>query len=324
MTAALLYQLCWYFLLYSFLGWCVEVIYCAVHAGRVVNRGFLNGPVCPIYGVGMVTVLLMLRAVGIDDPARASLPLLFFGGMALASGVELAGGWLLQKLFGARWWDYSQRPFNIGGYICLEFSLIWGLGAAGVVRMVHPLLARLVARVPAGIGWPVLGVMYALFAADMVVTVLMVAGLNRDIRQLDQVRQAMRLVSNGLSDTLGTGAMATDQKLDEGRLQMWLAAAEARDAMSEAADNARERAADMRAAMGEAADSARDAMNEAARRARVRQAMALLEQRQKALRADILGKRHFGGGRLLRAFPHMAHTRYREILEDLKDRMGRE
>ena len=117
-----LYQIFAYFLIYSCLGWCLEVIYAAVTTGKLINRGFLNGPVCPIYGFGMVIVLFALT------PLSHNLLLLYLGGVILPSALELVGGWALYKLYHTRWWDYSDYPFNIGGYICLEFSLLWGVG----------------------------------------------------------------------------------------------------------------------------------------------------------------------------------------------------
>ena len=121
-----LYDAMAYFLLYSFLGWCSEVVYVTATSGKLVNRGFLNGPVCPIYGFGVVAVLWLLH------PLEDNLLLLFFAGGAVASAVELVGGWALFKLYHTRWWDYTQHPFNIGGYICLQYSLMWEIGRAHV------------------------------------------------------------------------------------------------------------------------------------------------------------------------------------------------
>ena len=87
-----LYQIFAYFLVYSCIGWCLEVVYAAVSTGQLVNRGFLNGPVCPIYGFGMIIVLFLLT------PLQHSLLLLYIGGVILPSTLELAGGWALYKI----------------------------------------------------------------------------------------------------------------------------------------------------------------------------------------------------------------------------------
>lgn len=115
-----MYQLLWIFFIYAFLGWCTEVSYAALKTGRFVNRGFLNGPVCPVYGFGVVIVLWVL------EPLRGNLLLLFLGSVALTSLLEWLTGFVLERLFHQRWWDYSQEPFNLGGYICLRFSIAWG------------------------------------------------------------------------------------------------------------------------------------------------------------------------------------------------------
>ena len=125
------YQLLWYFFIYAVLGWCVEVIFCTATTGQWVNRGFLNGPLCPIYGFGMVIVLLCLI------PLQGSLPLLFLGSFLLTSALELVTGFVLKKAFHTTWWDYSDQPFNLGGYVCLGFSLAWGLGGMAAVSYTH-------------------------------------------------------------------------------------------------------------------------------------------------------------------------------------------
>ena len=142
-----LYQILAYFLVYSCLGWCLEVVYAAATTGQIVNRGFLNGPVCPIYGFGMVIVLFDLTPF-----ARSTLAL-YIGGVILPSALELVGGWALYKLYHTRWWDYSDKPFNIGGYICLEFSLLWGVGTLVMMKAIHPTIAGLVELVPPFIGF---------------------------------------------------------------------------------------------------------------------------------------------------------------------------
>ncbi len=134
------YEIMLLFFIYSFLGWCVEVAFVAVTTGKVVNRGFLNGPVCPIYGCGMVGVLIILL------PVKNNVWLLFLGGMIICSAVELFGGWILDKIFHMRWWDYSEKPFNIGGYICLPFSIMWGFAVVFAVKFVHTPIMFLVKK----------------------------------------------------------------------------------------------------------------------------------------------------------------------------------
>ena len=221
------YQIFWYFLLYAFLGWVLEVVYHAVTYGEVVNRGFLNGPVCPIYGVGVCAIFALGGLVYQGGVGESYGAVLFIGGTILATLVELIGGWALDKLFHARWWDYSKKPLNFHGYICLEFSLIWGLGITFVVRVLHPFLDDLiVARIPEKYGWPMLLFMGALFIADLAVTVATVRGLNKKLQALDEIRASMRAGSDSLSESLGEMSIKAAQRIGDEKVQMALARAE--------------------------------------------------------------------------------------------------
>lgn len=120
--------------------------------GLVVNRGFLNGPVCPIYGFGVLAVFFLLQITGDGEFYEQNALKVFIFGVVLATAVELFGGWILDKAFHARWWDYSDRPFNLNGYICLQFSIIWGMSILLVVRAVYPMLSSILERIPQNIG----------------------------------------------------------------------------------------------------------------------------------------------------------------------------
>ena len=101
------FQICLYFLIYSFGGWVVEVIFHAVALGKVINRGFLNGPVCPVYGFGVLSVFALLNTIQ-GSGRQMSDGMIFVFGIVLATAVELVAGWLLDVCFHARWWDYSN------------------------------------------------------------------------------------------------------------------------------------------------------------------------------------------------------------------------
>ena len=308
-----LYQTLAYFLIYSCLGWCLEVVYAAVTTGKLVNRGFLNGPVCPIYGFGMIIVLYALTPL-VDNTL-----LLYLGGVILPSALELVGGWALYKLYRTRWWDYSDYPFNIGGYICLEFCLLWGVGTLVVMRIVHPIIAGLVAMVPTLVGVILMCILYAVYATDVVATAI---------------------AASTLADTLDT--------MDESRLQLKLAAAEARDnvpklkpreAMAairartdEAMETARRASETARLNAAEAANAAKLAAQGASERAAERAAALLqleelsaeLQVRSDEMRAQMLKKpRVIGQRRMLRAYPKLKHGVKRTSLETLRKKLDR-
>ena len=257
-----LYQILAYFLIYSCLGWCLEVVYAAATTGQIVNRGFLNGPVCPIYGFGMVIVLFALTPF-----ARSTLAL-YIGGVILPSALELVGGWALYRLYHTRWWDYSDKPFNIGGYICLEFSLLWGVGTLVMMKAIHPTIAGLVELVPPFIGFILMCFLYAVYAADVVVTAVAASDLARELDALENVADSIHAVSDAMTEILGTTAMEADQKLDENRLQFKLAAAEARDAAAQLSPK------EAVEAMRRKADEAREAARRASEISRLNAAEA--------------------------------------------------
>lgn len=127
-----------FFLTYSFLGWCMESTLFSVREKRFVNRGFLNGPLCPVYGIGMVIIIYFL------EPFYNNILLLFLLGMLLASILEFITGFLLEKLFKTRWWDYSKRKYNIDGYICLQNSLAWGVLCVIMIKVIQPEVVRFI------------------------------------------------------------------------------------------------------------------------------------------------------------------------------------
>ena len=180
-----LYQILAFFLIYSCLGWCLEVIYAAVSTGQLVNRGFLNGPVCPIYGFGMIIVLFALT------PLQHSILLLYIGGVILPSALELVGGWALYKLYHTRWWDYSYCKWNLDGYICLSASVVWGALGLVTVKWLVPLLMRLYQLVPAGLAHVLLWIFAILLVIDLLGTALTLGGLRYKLPRVDEVNNRL-------------------------------------------------------------------------------------------------------------------------------------
>lgn len=185
-----LYEIFAYFLIYSFLGWVVEVAFHAVTQGKFVNRGFLNGPVCPIYGVGVTAILLILG----DWADRFWL--VFLVGMVFCTLIELVTGWALEKFFHDKWWDYSSRKFNFKGYICLEFSILWGIAVLLVVDGVHPAVKWFIGIFSEIAGTVFIAVALAALIADLVLTVLQVLKFNRKLKEIDEAAKTLRAGSD--------------------------------------------------------------------------------------------------------------------------------
>lgn len=120
-----------FFYIYCFFGWIIESLYVSVTTGKWVNRGFMSGPVIPIYGSGAIIILFAVL------PFKGSLPLVFIVGAIVASILEFATGFVMERLYKVRYWDYSDQPFNLCGYICLFNSLCWGLLSVLMIYIVH-------------------------------------------------------------------------------------------------------------------------------------------------------------------------------------------
>ena len=290
------YQICWYFLIYSFGGWIVEVIFHAVALGKVVNRGFLNGPVCPVYGFGVLAVFALINTLQ-SGGRQMSDVMLFIFGVVLATAVELIAGWLLDVCFHARWWDYSDKPLNFHGYICMEFSLLWGMAIVLVVKVFQKYVEHSDAMQKSStIGWVVLAILYALYFVDFIVTVAVIQGLNKKLTKLDKIRSDMRIVSDKISTTVATTTIDTAQKVGEGKVQAALAKAEFMDAAAAKKDNSLEM---------------------------LRMKRAELQAQFDELSNSITNHAVFGQGRLLKAFPRMKHRDYYEVIQELKKKLER-
>ena len=204
-----IYQAVWIFLVYAFLGWCAEVAYAAVHNGKFVNRGFLNGPVCPIYGVGMLVVVTLLWGL------RHNLILLILGSAGLTTTLEYATGLILERFFHDKWWDYSDKPFNVKGYICLEFTVLWGLAAAFVVGAVHPFVFMVINKTPFVFGVILMSVLLAVFVTDLAITVTELVKLPKKMGAMLEAERALKAISDKIGENISDTAIAAKEKGNE-------------------------------------------------------------------------------------------------------------
>ena len=129
------------FIIYSFCGWIVEIIDTLFVDKKLVNRGFLIGPICPIYGVGVLLMIKLLTRF-IDTPLA-----LFILAIAIFMTLEYFTSYVMEKLFNARWWDYSNQKFNLNGRICLETTIPFGLGGMFVMYVFNPFITNLLDKV---------------------------------------------------------------------------------------------------------------------------------------------------------------------------------
>ncbi len=160
------YSLAYYFFIYAFLGWATEVIFALMKNGVLMKRGFLTGPLCPIYGFSFVFLLLIL------NPEKNNFFTLFVWSALITTFLELLTGTVILEVFGKRLWNYSRFPLNLNGHICLMYSLFWGFVCAFVLRYVQPFVDRLVRSIPEKAGAVFLSAAIMAAVIDFVYTVV--------------------------------------------------------------------------------------------------------------------------------------------------------
>ena len=152
------------FMIYSFGGWVIEMFVVGFTEKRIVNRGFLLGPYCPIYGVGGLLMSAILQFY-IDYPI-----LLFFSAIIIGAIVEYATGYAMEKIFKAKWWDYSKNAFNLNGRICLVNSLLFGLLGTFLIYFINPFLHFCLHSAPIPLLYFIAGLLLSLFIIDCIIS----------------------------------------------------------------------------------------------------------------------------------------------------------
>ena len=328
------YELVWIFIIYAFIGWCTEVSYAALDRGIFVNRGFLNGPYCPIYGCGVVIVVAALT------PLKDNLLILFAGSFLLTSILEYITGFILEKVFHNKWWDYSNKPFNLHGYICLKFSIYWGLACTFIMDVIHPIIYKGITMIPHILGVVLLCIIMSAFAVDCGVTVTTILKFNKRLKVMDEMAAKIHKLSDEIGENIYENVTTAVEKSEEfqetheelltkisdkkenikeipatkssTREKIVLSAEERKERIAESAENARERIAESTEAAKEKIAAYKE-NREAARLAKQKEKEEL-EKKYKELFAE----KNFGFKRLMKAFPDMTSREQNESLEKYK------
>ena len=174
------------FMFYSFLGWVWESIYCTVKEKKWADRGFLFGPICPIYGSCVVVASAVFSSIDVlrspDFPIWGIFILCYIG----SAVAEFTTSWVLEKRFNARWWDYSELPLNIQGRICVPVSIAFGLAGVAVVKFLIPAIEG-VHEVVSPVVYEVLAIILAaIFGADFALTEASLSALLKDVKQMHE------------------------------------------------------------------------------------------------------------------------------------------
>ncbi len=229
-----------YFIFYSFCGWLWETCYCSIKERHYVPRGFLYGPVCPIYGVGFLLMVLFFA------PFKDNLVVFYFVAVIVMTAWEYFVGWFLETTTHIKYWDYSDRRFNIKGRVCLEVSLFWGVMSYVAVFLIHPPVARLFARMPDWLQYTACGACLSLLLVDTVTTIRKLALVTKAMDRLqtagDELRLQMALARADLGDNLEIVGEELRARLDDVRENLSPANAQRLDRLMADYDQLLERA----------------------------------------------------------------------------------
>lgn len=205
-----------FFFIYGFLGWCYESAYVSIKHKRWVNRGFVRGPLLPLYGSGAILLLF------VTIPFRESLLLMFVSGAIGATILEYVTGVVMEALFKVRYWDYSKRKFNFQGHICLAATTLWGFFAIVIVKLVHRPIENLVMSLPESIIEIFVMVVTVVFAADFALSFKAAMDIRDVLIKLEEVQREMERMQKRLDvilafaeDRREQAVMNTYERLDE-------------------------------------------------------------------------------------------------------------
>ncbi|WP_066716142.1 putative ABC transporter permease [Clostridium sp. Marseille-P299] len=190
------------FFIYSFFGWIYESLYVSFCKKTWINRGFLNGPVIPIYGFGATFFYIIFFNTHTVTLTQSVTPrnvvLLYFIGMISATVLEFVTSWVMEKLFHAKWWDYSDRKFNIQGRISLIPSLFWGFLSVVMAYLIQPAVTKFTDKIPRNVGDIVLFALMIVFLSDLTVTVIATLQLNHKLQVMEKLREELYEYAMGL------------------------------------------------------------------------------------------------------------------------------
>ena len=300
-----------------------------------MNRGFLNGPICPIYGVGVTVVVYFLT------PYKDNLILLYVLSTVLVTVLEGLTGYLMDKIFHHKWWDYTNQPLNIGGYVCLIFSLVWGVACVLIVCVIHPVIHKILTFIPHTLGLIMLAVLEICIFVDLYVTAAGILKLNHQLETMAKIAAELHEISDKLGENIHEGMMDTMEATEERRKKLEAATAESRKKLEAATEEGCRKLENVteesrrklesateegRRKLEAATEGSRRKLSE--RRTRIGgtadEARQQLQARSEELRKkyeELSGQGGAVSRRLMKAFPRMESRQYKETFNELREKL---
>ena len=320
-----LYFIALYFFVYGFLGWCTEVAFAAWKEHRFVNRGFLNGPICPVYGIGVTLVVHFL------SPYRSNLIILYITSTILVTALEWLTGFILERVFHNKWWDYSNMPLNLNGYVCLLFSLIWGVACVLIVDFIHPVIHKLLLYIPVIVGVIILIILGIGMFADLYVTASGILKMNKRLAAMQEIADELHEISDKIGENIYKNTIAAMETQDAIKDSVTEKQEELKDSFTAKQEEFKDSLAakqmefkdsfalkqeeilgnltERREEISETLDTVSDELKER---------IASLRKHYSELGEDFTGIQK----RLLKAFPKIENKKYSESLDDLREKLN--
>ena len=320
-----LYFIALYFFVYGFLGWCTEVAFAAWKEHRFVNRGFLNGPICPVYGIGVTLVVHFL------SPYRSNLIILYITSTILVTALEWLTGFILERVFHNKWWDYSNMPLNLNGYVRLLFSLIWGVACVLIVDFIHPVIHKLLLYIPVIVGVIILIILGIGMFADLYVTASGILKMNKRLAAMQEIADELHEISDKIGENIYKNTIAAMETQDAIKDSVTEKQEELKDSFTAKQEEFKDSLAakqmefkdsfalkqeeilgnltERREEISETLDTVSDELKER---------IASLRKHYSELGEDFTGIQK----RLLKAFPKMENKKYSESLDDLREKLN--
>ena len=181
-----LFEILVYFIVYSFLGWAMESIVRSISEKKIINTGFLKGPVCPIYGIGAIIMLLFLERFQ-DRPI-----LLFFIAITLLTIWEYLVGVMLEKMFHTKYWDYSDQKFNFQGRVCLVNSICWGILGVLFVKYIHPFINGIIYKLDVKLLYYIVSIATIVLLVDFITTIIRVKNIKVTLEKVEELNKEIK------------------------------------------------------------------------------------------------------------------------------------
>ena len=314
------------FFFYCFCGWVWESCYVSLCQRHWVNRGFIRGPLLPIYGSGAIIILFVTL------PVAGNLWLVWLFGMLAATALEYVTGATMEALFKVRYWDYSKQKFNLNGHICLSSSIAWGFFSILLVRFIHPPIGRLLADVPAWLVDPLALVLTAVFTVDVVQSVQAALDLREVLSKLTEENEELRRLAKRAEVAAAFAEDDLRRFREKTELEKRLLQSRVEEELEESLRRRAEVKLDILDTISDALETCRDHLADipdltadalAKRRADLNEAIEKVRDRKAAIRART-ARTYQRSLRILRANPTArARQELNEALESLRKLGGR-